>query len=390
LRPPIWELIFAAAMRASLAPKTPELVVRAGEIGDLDALVELENRVFTTDLLSRRSLRNFLKKSPAAALIVADRSGRLAGYALVLFRPPVARLYSIAVMPELAGQGIGLALLAAAEEAAWARGCIVLRLEVHVANARAIARYQKSGFRLLGRHPRYYEDKCDALRFEKRIRPPRMASQRVPPYFHQTTEFTCGAACAMMALAWADPALRPRPALEFDIWREATTIFMPGGFGGCEPYGLALALKRRGLSPEIYVNQPGPYFLDKVHSADKRRVMRLTQDEFHRQAAELAIPSHQTPLEESALMRAFDEGAVAVVLVAGYHMVRRRVPHWVFAFGHDGRHVLVHDPAAKRDEHGQALAAETYAVTWSTFERMTRIGSKNLRAALLIPKGPLQ
>jgi [ribosomal protein S18]-alanine N-acetyltransferase len=82
---------------------------------------------------------------------------------------PVARLYSIAVVPELAGRGLGLALLAAAEDAAAARGCTALRLEVHVANAPAIGRYQKSGFRLIGRRARYYEDGGDALRFEKRL-----------------------------------------------------------------------------------------------------------------------------------------------------------------------------------------------------------------------------
>ncbi len=54
----------------------------------------------------------------------------------------VANLYSIAVVPELAGQGIGPALLAAAEEAASGRAADVLRLEVQVGNAAAIARYR--------------------------------------------------------------------------------------------------------------------------------------------------------------------------------------------------------------------------------------------------------
>jgi ribosomal protein S18 acetylase RimI-like enzyme len=42
-----------------------------------------------------------------------------------------------------------------------------MRLEVDEHNARAIARYQKSGYRLFGRYPRYYENHADALRFEK-------------------------------------------------------------------------------------------------------------------------------------------------------------------------------------------------------------------------------
>ena len=158
-------------MRNRLAEK-PDFALRRGQSRDLQALLELENQVFTTDWLSRRSFRNFLA-SPAAEVIVAERSGGLAGYALVLFRPRsrVANLYSIAVMPELAGQGLGRALLAAAEDTASARGSVSLRLEVQVENAPAIARYQKSGFRLLGRRSGYYDNGGDAFRFEKRLLP---------------------------------------------------------------------------------------------------------------------------------------------------------------------------------------------------------------------------
>ena len=72
----------------------PQLRVRNAARGDLDALMELEHRVFATDRLSRRSLRHFLK-SPTAEVIVAAADGRLAGNAIVLLRPGsrVARLY---------------------------------------------------------------------------------------------------------------------------------------------------------------------------------------------------------------------------------------------------------------------------------------------------------
>src|SRR5262249_46888642 len=42
-------------------------------------------------------------------------------------------------------------------------------------------------------------DGGDALRFEKRLVPNLRALAVAPPYFHQTTEFTCGPACIMMA-----------------------------------------------------------------------------------------------------------------------------------------------------------------------------------------------
>jgi len=264
----------------------------------------------------------------------------------------------------------------------------VMRLEVHHTNHAAIARYRKSGYREFGRHRRYYEDGGDALRFEKRLMPAAALLQSAPPYFHQTTEFTCGSACIMMALAWAYPKFRASPAMEFALWREATTIVSRSGPGGCEPYGMAVALRHHGLWPEVYVSRPGMYFLETVNSADQRRVMQITQAEFQREARALDIPSHLAPVNESVLMGAFDSGSVAIVLVSGYHMIPRGVPHWIFAFGRNGRHVLMHDPAAIRDDQGMAAAAETYALPWSAFERVIHVGRERLSAAIVIRKGP--
>jgi ribosomal protein S18 acetylase RimI-like enzyme len=366
-----------------------EVRVRNAERGDIDALIDLEHRVFATDRLSRRSLGRLLQ-SPTAEVIIAEHGDPLAGTAIVLFRPRslIARLYSISVAPQMGGRGIGPMLLAAAEAAAAARGCRAIRLEVHVRNHAAISRYRKSGYREFARIRRYYDDGGDALRFEKRLVPNLPAHAAAPPYFHQTTEFTCGPACIMMALGWADPNFKPPPAFEFELWREATTIFMGSGPGGCEPYGMAVALKRHGLEPEVYASHPGPYFLDNAKSADKRRVMQVTQLAFQREAKALGIPTHLTPVSESVLMRAFEAGRVVIVLVSGYHMVPRGRPHWIFAFGRHGRHVLMHDPAAVRDDQGMSGAAETYAVPWSAFERVIHLGREELSAAIVIRKGP--
>jgi ribosomal protein S18 acetylase RimI-like enzyme len=153
-----------------------QVTLRRGRVRDLASLVTLELAVFRTDVVSRRSFRHFIA-SPNASLIVAEESGGLAGYALVLYRPrsKLARLYSIAVAPHAGGRGLGPRLLAAAEDAAKRRGRRVMRLEVHVGNTRAIARYEKSGYRLFGKHCDYYDDHGDALRFEKPLGRPQNA-----------------------------------------------------------------------------------------------------------------------------------------------------------------------------------------------------------------------
>ena len=150
-------------------PRCGARVRRSGP-RDLDALLELEHRVFATDRLSRRSLRHLLH-APTAEVLVAEADGRFAGTAIVLFRAgsKLARLYSVAVAPHMGGRGIASLLLDAAEDRARARKCRAIRLEVHGTNHRAISRYHKSGYREFGRYPTYYEDGGDALRFEKPV-----------------------------------------------------------------------------------------------------------------------------------------------------------------------------------------------------------------------------
>jgi ribosomal protein S18 acetylase RimI-like enzyme len=122
-----------------------------------------------------RALYRRHRASPRAALLVAAAAGApLHGSALVFFRrgSTLARLYSIATAPAARGQGLGARLLAAAEQAAQARGCRALRLEVRVDNAAAIALYERAGFRRIGRYEGYYEDGADAWRYEKTLPPP--------------------------------------------------------------------------------------------------------------------------------------------------------------------------------------------------------------------------
>jgi ribosomal protein S18 acetylase RimI-like enzyme len=158
-------------MRTGRLAKSPHGThIRRGKPADLDALWELENRVFATDRMSRRSLQRLLA-SPSAVAMVARADGAITGVAILLFRANsrVARLYSLAVAPKYTGRGIASALLATAEKIARGRKCQSLRLEVHERNHSAIKVYRRAGYHEFGRYHHYYQDRGDALRFEKQL-----------------------------------------------------------------------------------------------------------------------------------------------------------------------------------------------------------------------------
>jgi len=143
--------------------------IRNAELDDLNQIAAIEKAVFTTDRLSRRSLRAFIT-SNKATLLVATRRGKIMGYSLIGFRrgSKFARLYSLAVAPGVTG--VGRKLLRASEKVARDRDCDALRLEVRADNQRARKLYEKSGYLCFEEIEQYYEDGETALRLVKSLK----------------------------------------------------------------------------------------------------------------------------------------------------------------------------------------------------------------------------
>jgi len=156
---------------ADMPPAPASLRVRRAASSDLDDLVALELRSFSSDRLSRAQYRRHLDSDSALVLVASANPHLFLGSAVLFFRKrsAVARLYSLATRPEARGQGVGAALLEAAAVAARRRGSRALRLEVRTDNAAAIGLYERHGFRRIGRYARYYGDGTDAWRYEKTL-----------------------------------------------------------------------------------------------------------------------------------------------------------------------------------------------------------------------------
>ncbi|WP_214475911.1 peptidase C39 family protein [Mesorhizobium sp. dw_380] len=364
--------------------------IRTARASDVDDLAAIEKAVFSSDRISRRSFRLFIERETAETL-VAEVDGRVAGYTIVLFRKGsgVARLYSIAVGPFFGGLGVGRQLLSSAEEAAFEHNRMMLRLEVREDNARAICIYEQAGYRKIGREPGYYEDGATALRYEKTLRGDLPVATRVP-FYQQTCEFTCGPCCLMMAMANFDHGFVPDPVMEIRLWREATTVFMMSGPGGCEPFGLAVSGYESGLAAEIFVSFYGALFLQSVRSEDKRRVMELAQVDFRRRAELYGIPVNYRPFTIDDIRTAIAGGKLVLVLISGFLMFGKKVPHWVLAIGDDGDHILIHDPWVEDERQETILDAANIPVPYGIFMNMAQFGRDGLRAAITLGKRDTQ
>lgn len=255
----------------NVALTTDKIEYRDAILSDVALLSDLEKRCFSTDILSKRQFKYWIK-SAHKVLIVASVNDCIAAYGLVILRKgtSLARLYSFAVLPEYRGKGLAASLLSQLERACIEHKRAYLRLEVSENNTAGIALYKSMGYSKFGDYPHYYEDNSNALRMQKpilqNVNTLRLSAY---PYYAQTTDFTCGPSALLMAMAKLDDCTAVNQSAELDLWRTATTIFMTSGHGGSHPLGLAIAATKHGFTAQVYMNQQVPLFLAGVRSEEK-------------------------------------------------------------------------------------------------------------------------
>lgn len=360
-------------------------MIRTAQVSDIPALLDLEQRCFATDRLSRRQFRYMLTRAKALTL-VDERRGAVRGYVLLLFSrgTSMARLYSIAVDPAARSQGIGQALVRVAEEAAREHDCAWLRLEIRKDNTASIGLFAGLGYRRFGEYQGYYEDHTDAWRFEKSLAPHLKPEMARVPYYEQTLDFTCGPAALMMAMRALDPDLVMDRKLELRIWREATTIFMTSGVGGCGPYGLALAALRRDFRVEVTISDERMPLLDTVRSEEKKEVMRLVQEDMLDELVASGVTVHHGRLTVADLQARFDAGGIPLVLISSWAIYGEKFPHWVVVTGFDEHFVYAHDPFVDYENNEIPTDSIDMPIARRDFDRMSRYGRAGLRSVLVV------
>ena len=139
--------------------------IRPATTDDGEPILALMPRLAAFDLPDSRNpvdlwqsdadmFRRWLNGAEAECLVqvAVDESHKVLGFAMTSLRPellshePSAHLEAIAVDESAEGQGVGKALLIAAEEDARAHGALTMTLHVFAVNDRARAMYERAGY----------------------------------------------------------------------------------------------------------------------------------------------------------------------------------------------------------------------------------------------------
>ncbi|MFE3598784.1 peptidase C39 family protein [Streptomyces sp. NPDC059142] len=202
-----------------------------------------------------------------------------------------------------------------------------------------------------------------------------------PPYYAQSTHFTCGAVTALLAQAHAGALPEEsldRPA-ELTLWRAATN------FPACEPVGLGVAVRRAWPSTpvEVVLDRDRPVLLDTY--AESEQEWRAVLQRASRTDAERAgVPVDPRHLSLTAIRSAIGRRGQVLLLVSLARMQGFDVPHWVLCHGTVPGAVVIEDPWANAAAGDTWVDAHLLPVPDASLDAMSMISADPFRGAVII------
>lgn len=208
-----------------------------------------------------------------------------------------------------------------------------------------------------------------------------------PPYYGQTTHFTCGAVTALVAQAHAGALAGEaldRQA-ELTLWRDATN------FLACEPVGLGVAVRRAWPSSPVtvHLDTDRPVLLDHYPEND-REWRALLQRASRTDAERTGVPIDPGRLSLTAIRDAIGRREHVLLLLSLAGMQGFDVPHWVLCHGVVPGAVVIDDPWANATTGDTWVDAHLLPVPDTSLDTMSAIAPEGFRGAVAIgtPRGP--
>lgn len=155
----------------------------------------------------------------------------------------------------------------------------------------------------------------------------------------QTTDFTCGPSCLMMAMAALDENFTPCPVEELILWREASLIMQGDGPAGCGPFGLARAAMRRDLTVEIYEYNAANIITDLSRKPEEKKILGTITRHDRVSAIAEGCRVHNEIVSLELLQDLLARGRQIIVLTFAHED-----GHWVVVDHIRGNNICILDP----------------------------------------------
>jgi hypothetical protein len=205
-----------------------------------------------------------------------------------------------------------------------------------------------------------------------------------PPYYRQSTDFSCGAVAALVAQvqAGALAASSVDREAELTLWRSATN------FPACEPVGLAVAMARAwpGRSVAVALDVDRPVLIDS-YSPSEREWRAVLQHVSRAEAAEEGVALRRERLSMDDLRTALASGEQVLLLISLERMLGFDVPHWVLCHGGVDGAIVIDDPWVHTAAGETWVDAHLIPVADASLDEMSSLESDGFRGAVRVGMG---
>ena len=157
--------------------KTPQLetnsiLIRKGEIANLEELEKIERECFVSEAFSREQIVSILQNLDSISL-VAEIKGETVGFILGLLKvyhgKKAGHVHTLDVIKKARRKGIGQSLLEKFEEFALQKGAELCYLEVRADNTPALKLYHSMGYGKKDTLPSFYGKEKNGIRMIKQL-----------------------------------------------------------------------------------------------------------------------------------------------------------------------------------------------------------------------------
>jgi ribosomal-protein-alanine N-acetyltransferase len=166
-----------AAIAPTASRVDPQVAIERLDLGDLQALLELEHASFEVPWSAGTLAAELERKVGSEAWGIRLDDGSLGAAGLIRLEVDVLAILSVAVHPRARGRGWGKALVHHVLNRGRDAGALRADLEVRAGNREAIGLYTGLGFAPVGLRRRYYQDGEDALLMSVQLRRPGQAGE---------------------------------------------------------------------------------------------------------------------------------------------------------------------------------------------------------------------
>lgn len=164
------------------------------------------------------------------------------------------------------------------------------------------------------------------------------------PFYRQTFDFTCGAACILMTLSYFDRGFTLDETSEIDIWREGTSVLVLG----MGRYGLSFPLLKRGFAVEILTDSEGIDFIRRIERRlDEPRLEIFKRLYSERQQRVRGMGVKETKVQQITLEdvhSTLSRGGVPILLTDAVELGDEEAPHWIVLTGADDESFKANNP----------------------------------------------